>query len=76
MTCICPIITGHEQIALKPVLSVLINLAIPEQAAMTEGSSIAIGTEYSQSFMTKLSPNPIGIERSPMQFSIIKSAVF
>lgn len=54
----------------------LINLAILEQAAITLGSSIAIGTEYDFPFILKLRPRPRGIEMMPMQFSIIKSAVF
>jgi len=60
---------------LKPVPEELINLAILEQAAITLGSSIAIGTEYVFPLILKFSPRPRGIDIIPMQFSIIKSAV-
>lgn len=59
---------------LKPVPDELISLAILEQAAITDGSSIAIGTEYILPLILKLSPSPRGIETIPIQFSIIKSA--
>ena len=60
---------------MKPVPEELINLAILEQAAITLGSSIAIGTEYDFPLILKLSPRPRGSDIIPIQFSIIKSAV-
>ena len=60
---------------MKLVPEELINLAILEHAAITLGSSIAIGTEYDFPLILKLSPRPRGIDIIPIQFSIIKSAV-
>ena len=52
-----------------------ISFPIEEQAAITEGSSNAIGMMYDLLFILKPKANPNGKGRIPIQFSIIKSAV-
>lgn len=59
---------------MNPLPSVAIIFEITEQAAITDGSSIAIGTKYDLLLTLTLSPSPSGIEITPIQFSIIWSA--
>ena len=58
----------------KPPPWVLIILAMAEQAAITEGSSTAIGTIKFLPFIRKPMPRPRGNGMMPMQFSIMWSA--
>ena len=51
------------------------SLAAKLQAAITEGSSVTIGTVYSTSFIKKLGATPNGKENVPILFSIICPAI-
>ena len=59
---------------MNPLPSVAIIFDMTEQAAITEGSSIAIGTKYDLLLTLTLRPSPNGMDRTPMQFSIMWSA--
>jgi len=56
---------------MKPEPFSEISLATVEHAAITEGSSTAIGTINYFPFILKPSPRPNGSGITPMQFSII-----
>ena len=74
MIWIWPIIRGGSLSVVKPPPSRAI-LAARLTAAITEGSSTAIGTSTSSPSTTKLSPMPTGRPSTPTAFSIIASAL-
>ena len=51
-----------------------INFAAPLAAAITEGSSVTIGTISSLPLITKFKPRPRGRLSFPIQFSTMRSA--
>ena len=66
--------TGGVDWHWKPLPCSLMILAIAEQAAITDGSSTAMGTIKFLPFTRKPMPSPSGNGMIPMQFSIIWSA--
>ncbi len=68
-----PIIRGASAEAVKPPPSRTI-FAASDTAAITDGSSTAMGMSTSSPLMRKLSPTPTGIPSTPTAFSIIASA--
>lgn len=67
---------GLFEYVLKPLPHSLILFAPALAAAITEGSSIAIGIEYNYPFIKKFKPKPSGYEILPIQFSTIKFAFY
>jgi len=74
VTCTWPIIRGGSASAEKPPPSRTI-FAASDTAAITDGSSTAMGMSTSSPLMRKLSPTPTGSPSTPMAFSIIASAL-
>ncbi len=69
-TCTWPIMRESLASAINPPFTLAIFAALLT-AAITDGSSMAIGITYSLPFMTKLVAIPIGTDIMPMAFSII-----
>ena len=62
---------GFDDSQINPEPSFAISFAMTELAAITDGSSIAIGTKKVLLLTLTLSQRPKGIETTPIQFSII-----
>ena len=71
---ICAVMTGSSASATKPPPSRTMRAAF-DAAAITDGSSTAIGTSTSRPLTRKLSPTPSGSAYTPTAFSTILSAV-